>query len=180
MRIFIAVEFDNETKESIYDLQNRIKEDCKKGNFTYKDNLHLTLKFLGEIDPADIEGVQEAMEETAGTNHPFELKFERIGYFDRGERCIIWVGVDRSKPLVRLYETLEKNLGKQGFKRDRANFSPHITISRETALFYSKKLLIEKFKPEMNGMIVKEISLMESKRINGKLVYKKLYGAKLI
>ena len=88
--------------------------------------------------------------------------------------------MDRSKPLVRLYETLEKNLGKQGFKRDRANFSPHITISRETALFYSKKLLIEKFKPEMNGMIVKEISLMESKRINGKLVYKKLYGAKLI
>ena len=96
MRIFIAVEFDNETKESIYDLQNRIKEDCKKGNFTYKDNLHLTLKFLGEIDPADIEGVQEAMEETAGTNHPFELTFDRIGYFDRGERCIIWVGVDRS------------------------------------------------------------------------------------
>lgn len=180
MRTFIAVEFDKDTKNNLSQLQDRIKDDCKKGNFTTKDNLHLTLRFLGEIDEDDIPNVAQAMEETASVNRSFPLVFDRVGYFDRGEKCIIWVGVDKSKALVRLYETLEKNLGKQGFKRERANFAPHITISRETALFYSKKILVDKFKPDFGGMIVKEISLMESKRVNGRLIYKKIYGAKLI
>ena len=180
MRTFIAVEFDKVTKNNLSQLQDKIKEDCKRGNFTTKDNLHLTLRFLGEVEADDLENVALAMEETASANRSFPLVFDKVGYFDRGDKCIIWVGVDKSKALVRLYETLEKNLGKQGFKRERANFLPHITISRETSLFYSKKILTEKFKPDFDGMIVKEISLMESKRVNGRLIYKKLYGAKLM
>lgn len=179
MRTFIAVEFDKPVRDGISQLQEHIKQDCKRGNFTAKENLHLTIRFLGEIEADDLENVAQAMEETASVNRPFPLVFDRVGYFDRGERCIVWVGVEKSKALVRLYETLEKNLGKQGFKRERANFSPHVTISRETDLFYSKKILTEKFKPDFESMIVKEISLMESKRINGRLVYRKIYGAKL-
>ena len=53
MRTFIAIEFDKETKNNISNLQNAIKADCKKGNFTTKDNLHLTLHFLGEIEEDD-------------------------------------------------------------------------------------------------------------------------------
>ena len=57
MRTFIAIEFDNETKKNITQLQNKIKNDCKKGNFTVKDNLHLTMHFLGEIEQEDLDGI---------------------------------------------------------------------------------------------------------------------------
>ena len=60
------------------------------------------------------------------------------------------------------------------------NFSPHITIGREIVMIYNKKIAVEKFKPKIGEIIVKEISLMESKRVDGKLVYKKLYSAKLL
>lgn len=180
MRTFIAVDFDNATKNNITNLQNKIKADCKRGNFTSEENLHLTLHFLGEIAPEDCESAAAAMEETAAANRKFEMRFEKIGYFDRGTRCILWLGVEKSRTLTRLYETLEKNLGKQGFKRERTAFTPHITIAREAELFYNKKILIDKFKPDFDSMIVNEICLMESRRIGGRLVYKKLYTAKLL
>lgn len=180
MRTFIAINFDSKTKNNITDLQNKIKADCKRGNFTQKDNLHLTLHFLGEIEAEDVEYAEEAIAATAAANRKFMMNFDKTGYFDRGDRCILWLGIEKSKELVRLYETLERNLIKQGFKRERASFTPHVTIAREAALFYNKKIVSEKFKPEFDGMIVNEICLMESKRMGPKLVYKKLYAAKLI
>ncbi len=180
MRTFIAINFDNGTKKYISELQNRVKADCKRGNFTAVDNLHLTMHFLGEITPEDVEYVKEAMAETAAGNRKFKLDFDRFGYFDRGEKCILWLGARKSRELVRLYEMLERNLGKQGFKRERVAFTPHITLAREAVFYYNKRIATDKFKPEFDGMFVDEICLMESKRINGKLTYKKLYCAKLI
>jgi len=180
MRTFIAIDFTNEIKKDIADFQDKIRVDCKSGNFTYKDNLHLTMHFLGEIDRLDAENVMAALDETAALNRRFPIKFSTLGYFDRGEKCILWLGIDKSKELVRLYETLEKNLGKQGFRRERAKFSPHITLAREVVMFYNKKIATEKFKPDFSEMFVNEISIMESKRENGKLKYRKLYSAKLI
>lgn len=180
MRIFIAIDFELATKKEIADYQDKIRSDCKSGNFTYKDNLHLTMHFIGDIDRLDADNVMVALEETAAANRKFPLKFNSLGYFDRGQNCILWLGIEKSKELVRLYETLEKNLGKQGFRRERAKFSPHITLAREVVLIYNKKIVTEKFKPQFNEMFVNEISIMESKREEGKLKYKKLYSAKLI
>ncbi|MCD8036302.1 MAG: RNA 2',3'-cyclic phosphodiesterase, partial [Clostridiales bacterium] len=175
MRTFIAIDFDDEIKDNIANLQNEIKKDCKRGNFTTRENLHLTMHFLGEIESDDLEYVMAAMDETAAANRKFEFNFEKIGYFDRGNKCILWLGAEKSRPLTRLYETLEKNLGKQGFKRERAAFTPHITIAREAELYYNKRIIVDKFKPDFEPFIVNEISLMESKRIGSKPVYKKLY-----
>ena len=138
------------------------------------------MHFLGEIEQDDLDGIADAMSLTASLNRKFELNFEKTGYFDRGEKCIIWLGIQKNKELVRLYEILEKNLVKQGFRREKTAFTPHVTLAREAVLFYNKSLILSKFKPEFDGMIVKEISLMESKRVNGRLIYKKLYGAKLL
>ncbi len=180
MRTFIAIDFTSETKKDIADYQDKIRSDCRSGNFTYKDNLHLTMHFLGEIDKLDAENVIAALDETAAANRKFPMKFISLGYFDRGQKCILWLGIEKSKELVRLHETLEKNLGKQGFRRERAKFTPHITRAREVVLIYNKKIVTDKFKPQFNEMFVNEISFMESKRENGKLKYKKLYSAKLI
>lgn len=180
MRTFIAIDFSSKAKKDIADYQDRIRVDCKKSNFTYKENLHLTMHFLGEIAEYDVENAMAAMDETACANRKFNMKFTSLGYFDRGEKCILWLGIDKSKELVRLHETLEKNLGKQGFRRERAKFTPHITLAREVVLIYNKKIVTEKFRPQFDEMFVNEISLMESKRENGKLKYKKLYSAKLI
>ena len=180
MRTFIAIDFEEKTKRQIADFQDQIRADCKHGKFTYKDNIHLTLHFIGETDEYDLENLASAIEETAALNRKFTMNFTDLGYFDRGKECIMWLGTDKSKELVRLHQTLEKCLGKQGFKRERAQFSPHITIGREIVMIYNKKIAVEKFKPKIGEIIVKEISLLESKRVDGKLVYKKLYSAKLL
>ncbi|GFI61453.1 RNA 2',3'-cyclic phosphodiesterase [Clostridiales bacterium] len=179
MRTFIAIEFEDSTKSEISALQEKIKAECRRGNFTVAENLHLTMHFLGEILPDEIDGVAEAMAETAYANRKFKLKFDRLGYFDRGEKCILWLGVEKSRELLRLYNTLEKNLAKQGFGKERGGFTPHITLVREVLFFYNRKVAMEKFKTEFNEMVVKEISLMESKRINGRLVYRRIYATEL-
>ena len=72
---------------------------------------------------------------------------------------------------VRLYEILEKTLVKQGFRRENGIYTTCYAGEGSSA-FYNKSLILSKFKPEFDGMIVKEISLMESKRVNGRLIYK--------
>lgn len=104
---------------------------------------------MGEIEQDDLDGIADAMSLTASLNRKFELNFEKTGYFDRGEKCIIWLGIQKNKELVRLYEMLEKNLVKQGFRREKTAFTPHVTLAREAVLFYNKSLILSKFKPDL-------------------------------
>ena len=181
MRTFIAIEFNAKTRKDISVIQDQISEEAKRGGtYTYVDNLHLTLHFLGEISESDLSDAAEAVASTAAMNRAFKLNFNKVGFFDRGEKCILWLGVDKSKSLVRLHDTLERNLLKQGFRKDKGNFTPHITLAREIAFYSNKQVAVDKLTSDIDEVEVKEISLMESRRVGGKLVYKKLYGAKLI
>ncbi len=170
MRVFFAVEFEEEIKERLYSLQQEIKKYCSGGNFTHKENFHLTLRFIGEQNPGQVEKLIRVLHMAAAGTNSFQLKFDRLGAFSKGNRKIIWTGLEKSYELQQLYHRLEAALGKEGYPGEGRNYSPHITLVRETRLAEDIPD-IDKIRFGKLAVKVNSISLMESKRVNDKLTY---------
>ena len=127
----------------------------------------------------DLEYLQEAIYETSRRNRPFTLTLEKIGFFSRGNKGILWAGMEKSSPLLRLFSTLEKSLEQQGFARERKGLSPHITLGREVEPQRSFMDVQKGIKVEPVRISVRSISLMESVRRGPKLVYRPLFRQEL-
>lgn len=175
MRTFIAIELEEEVKDALEGAQQQAAELCRKGNYTPKENFHLTLHFLGEIRPEEVDDVVQAMMETTRRNRPFTLKLDRLGFFPRGREGILWAGVEKSAPLQRLFQQLEISLGKQGFAREKKGLSPHITLGREVEPYRGFMDVQKQVKLENLTIQVKSISLMESVRRGRTLIYRPLF-----
>lgn len=95
------------------------------------ENLHLTLKFLGEIREELKPSISDAVEEAFKEFEPFEASLKGLGAFPSlNYMRVLWVGVDRNRDrLIDMQRSLESELGKLGFQRDR-KFHPHLTIAR--------------------------------------------------
>ena len=180
MRTFIAIELEEEVKDHLAEVQAETQKLCRKGNYVPKDNFHITLHFLGEIEEDDMEYLQDAMYETARRNRPFTLTLDKIGFFPRGNKGIMWAGLEKSTHLQRLFSTLEKSLEQQGFARERKGLSPHITLGREVEPHRSFVDVQKSTKIEPMKVFVRSISLMESVRKGPKLVYVPLFRQNLI
>ena len=175
MRTFIAIELEEEVKDRLAEIQADTEKLCRKGNYTPKENFHLTLHFLGEVSEEDLEYLQDAMYETARRNRPFWFNIDKIGFFPRGNKGIMWAGIERSNHLQRLFSTLEKSLEQQGFSRERKGLSPHITLGREVEPHRNFIDVQKNVKFEPMKVSVRSISLMESVRKGPKLVYVPLF-----
>lgn len=173
MRLFISINFKEDTLNNILEVQNRLKK-IGKGSFTPVQNFHLTLVFLGEIQQEDLEKVKYAMNNV--TLEKIYLSFEGTGVFRSSSGYIYWLGIRRNRNLLRLHDELYANLTECGFKCDSRKYKPHITLARRFRYGdhineEKKHLLVEKkFK-----CVAKSFSLMESKMINGKIKYNEIY-----
>lgn len=170
IRVFYAIEFDKNIKEYIYKKQQSIKKLSTKGNFTRKENIHLTIQFIGEVKPSEIENFSEALNDIAKGINKLSIDLKSIGYFPRKDGNIVWVGVEKSEELQNIYSNLCKNLANLGCKIDDRPYNPHITIGRKVK--FDKDFNDIKKAMDINKSIdIKKISLMESKSINGILKY---------
>jgi len=173
VRLFIAIEFDQPTKTNIANVQHKL-ETFGRGRFTHRDNLHLTLAFLGEVPPAKVAAIRRAMDRTAV--EPMTLVFDHTGRFRREGGDIWWIGLARNQKLLDLQQELTNHLLKEGFVLEKRPFTPHITLARQVRLNAQpaqEDLLLEPFEAQVNG-----ITLMLSERINGKLTYTPQYRKK--
>lgn len=160
MRVFIAIRFSQAFKEPIFEAQDALRDNGVRGNFTLPENLHLTLAFIGETDRVD--DIKAAVKEVAF--EPFEIKTGRLGCFN-GRSKVIWLGIDGEKKLKAITAELRKNLDIRGIDYAKGRFQPHITLVRQPS---DMPLDID---IESANMTVKEISVMKSERISGRLVY---------
>lgn len=170
MRLFIAINFDQETKEKLLAVQRRLRE-FGRGNFSRRENLHLTLAFLGEVSQNQIEQVCRAMDAT--TVSSMDLTFDHVGCFRRNGGDLWWIGLAENQSLISLQSRLSSHLATQGFLLERRRFSPHITLARELKLQdipNRNKLLGKSFHSN-----VQAVSLMSSERMGGKLTYREEY-----
>ncbi len=176
MRLFIAINFNDEIKNSLCTTIQRLKQYAKQGNFTRRENLHLTLTFIGETEKVD--AVRRAMDKV--TSETFNLSMCGIGKFRRDGGDIYWIGVKKDSALSTIHNQLCGELAKVGFTIENREFKPHLTLGREVILDDNfKNDEFSKVIPGI-GMKVEKISLMKSERINGKLIYTEIYTKELV
>jgi len=178
MRVFFAIEFEEGLKEYLFSIQDEIRQHCRTGNFTSKENFHITLQFIGEQSQSQTEQLIAVLKETASDLSAFELRLNKVGKFDKGNRKILWVGLQKSQELEALYSRLESVMVEHGYEKESRGFSPHITLAREMRLDSFEGIANKKILDNLT-IKVKSISLMESKRIDNKLCYVPIARAEL-
>lgn len=132
MRTFIAIELPKAIRDSLAQLEERLKKSGAQVKWVEPQNIHLTLKFLGEVDQQKLEKIAEAMKITAADKKTFYLRVCSIGAFPKiNFPRIIWVGIDKGDNETKeIAEELEGKLAKLGIPEEDRPFSSHITIGR--------------------------------------------------
>lgn len=132
MRTFVAIELDKHAKDVIFNMQSKIKDNLFGVKWVEYENLHITLKFLGDVNGQRIEDVKEAILKVSSQFDYFKIKGGSIGAFPTPERArVIFFNIEDGKDvLYRIFENLEHKLSILGFERDKRSYHPHITIGR--------------------------------------------------
>jgi len=177
MRSFVAVDIPGAIKESVRDYVEGLKGSF--GNvmkWVAPENLHFTIKFLGEISDAEAETVKRCMGKVAEDLTQFELTLEGVGFFPTAERPrIVWIGTDGGcEQLLEVNQLIESCLELEGFDRDDKPFSPHLTIGRVKK---HKKLILPDRAPNFDAVTFEAggISLVKSVLTPQGPIYETLY-----
>ena len=131
IRCFVAVECGGDELAAKFREVRMVLEAARADiKFVEPENVHLTLKFLGEIEPSLVEQVSHVVKETSF--QPFSAKIERVGVFPNLRRPrVVWAGITEGVPqLAEIWSDVDEKLSQLGFERERRRFSPHITIGR--------------------------------------------------
>lgn len=180
MRLFYAIELDDSTRQLLVESQTRLKAKALRANFTRSENLHLTLRFMGEIEAGHFSVLKRIQDHIAGKFPSFRLELSGPGLFERGHKSIVWWGVKANEQLNGLQKALEKEIRLNGFPPETKTYSPHITLAREFVTEDSMKNVMNLLLPVNHPFHVSAISLMESTRVDGKLTYVCRYRAELL
>lgn len=133
-RVFVAIELPPNIRariaEHIECLRSTIPE--ARASWSREGNLHLTLKFLGDIPIATVEKLSAAASIAASAVEPFDLIVGRCGVFPpSGQPRVLWIGIDDpSGTLTALHRAVEEECSKTEFAREERPFHPHLTIAR--------------------------------------------------
>lgn len=178
MRCFIAVEIPEELRAKVFHEFEILKNSgtCF-GNFTPKDNIHITLRFLGEITEEEIEKIKNKLSEIDFKS--FVGKTKEIGFFPHEKHVkVIWLGI-QAEELIKLEKEISKKIPEH--PSDYEKFEPHLTIARikgvkNRDLFFKK---IESFKKIHEEFPVDSFCLMKSEMTSQGPIYRKIHEFKL-
>ncbi len=131
IRSFIAVDIDDQrVLDSLRDLQRALGETGAEVKLVEVDNLHVTIRFLGDVSQGSVDKICGIMDEIKFQS--FDVELREVGVFPSMTRVnVVWVGIERGNlELLRIFNQLEQKLEGIGFKPDGRGFSPHITVAR--------------------------------------------------
>ena len=132
MRAFVAVELSDEVRLGLVDLQEDLKRSGADVKWVEPANLHVTVKFLGQVEEPAEQHVREAMCEAVRGVAPFVLAIGGAGSFPGGSRPrVVWVGAhEAGRSLETIHRRLERGLSALGVAPDGRRFVPHVTLGR--------------------------------------------------
>jgi len=180
IRTFIAIELPDHIIASIIKVQQYLKSKTSNIKWVIPENIHLTLRFLGDIKPDDVQPVGQALSKAVKDVSPFSISAEGIGAFPGLNRPrVIWIGVGgRTDSLMALDQNLGDYLETIGFPREKRKFTGHLTIGRIRGKINPIQLIdaikgCGGFKTELFS--VNQVILFKSDLKPAGAVYKKLY-----
>jgi len=184
IRAFIAINFNSKIQRSVKNIQDQLKKTGCNAKWVGPENIHMTLKFLGDVDSKKIDGIKQAIVNLFKNIKPFTVELTQLGFFPNINRPrTLWVGLkDDGQQLNKMAVLIKKALVKIGFREDQRSFSPHITIGRIRSSENIKVLprsILEYRIPEGLTQTTSNVILYKSTLTSEGPVYEPLYQIKL-
>ncbi|HHX66174.1 MAG TPA: RNA 2',3'-cyclic phosphodiesterase [Chloroflexi bacterium] len=134
VRIFVAIELPSTVLDALEEMQSRLRhgKGGRAGRWVARDNIHLTLKFLGDIPEEALNGIFAAVQQACAGHAPFEIHTTGPGCFPNTRRPrVIWAGVrEGTGRLTALQRDIDRALARLGHAPDDRAFRPHLTLAR--------------------------------------------------
>lgn len=133
-RVFCAIDLSVGVRASLIRHIKRLRESVPhaQASWSREENIHLTLKFLGEIQTSRLSDLSNAAARAVVDSLPFQLTLEETGVFpNHGTPRVLWIGIkDESGKLAEFHSRLEEECAREGFASEERPFHPHLTIAR--------------------------------------------------
>ena len=131
-RCFVAVPLPEDLREGVRDLISTLRDEIPAVRWVKAENLHLTLKFLGDVEPGRIPELEHLLEEAATAHRPMALTFRGVSVFPaRGRPRVLWVSLtEGEEELCALQGDFEGALTPLGLPAEGRRYTPHLTIGR--------------------------------------------------
>lgn len=171
MRLFVALEIPAAVRDNLAallkdlrDLSLRVGD--KRGRWVRPENLHVTLKFIGEAADTKLEGIRDALAKIR-SDAPIDLQFRGLGYFPHEKHPrVLWVGLNASANLALLAGDIDRALEAQGVAPEKRAFAPHVTLVRFEPPGLHEKLgaaIQKNSQREFGSFQARDFHLIESK-----------------
>ena len=199
IRAFLAVELSQELRTEIatvqQELKHRIEPEMKRDtriSWAKPASLHLTIKFLGDMDEQVIDPLRDALEQAIGSQMAVDVPLERLGAFPRPQSPrVLWVGPSENwekgveaKRITEIHGAIEQVCEAFSFLREKRPFSPHLTLARikvggrQVGVALAKGGVLDR-PLSLGSLAVESVVLMKSELKPTGSVYTKLWGVRL-
>jgi 2'-5' RNA ligase len=171
VRLFVALEIPSTVRERFATLINQLralesKSSAKKPRWVRLENLHVTLKFIGHIDPALLDPIRATLAKLC-SDGPVDLRFRGLGFFPNAKRPrVLWAGTAASPNLSSLARDIDSSLAKLGIPAEERAFTPHLTLARcePSAISAAMAGVVERDSAcDFGGLRTTQFHLVESK-----------------
>jgi 2'-5' RNA ligase len=169
MRLFVAIDISSQVQNRIGQVQQNLKrgmaEAARGVKWVRPGQIHLTLKFLGEVRDNMLTQVCDGVTQTAARCEGFEMQVQGLGVFGQPAR-VVWAGIEPCLPLMTLQAELEHEFEKLGWAKESRAFAGHLTLGRVKNAAAGRKLAhaVETVKDEIFGSVwVDQAVLYESR-----------------
>lgn len=185
IRSFIAIDLNAETQKKLGDVIRQFKQDTNNiVRWVPENNIHVTLKFLGDTSPANLEILKKILTTEANRVQAFDLKIEGLGAFPSLRRPrVIWVGVEAPPALFALQRSIDTETQRLGYAPEDRPFSPHLTLGRLSHNAMPDEIrkigdMLSASKVSLSAIVkVKTVILFRSDLLPGGAVYTPIHTA---
>jgi 2'-5' RNA ligase len=180
-RVFIAVDIPVFPK--ILEFEKDIRNSGADVKLVEPENIHITLKFLGDTEEELIDKIEEVIKESCENIKPFNINLKSSGVFPNQNYIkVVWIGIENNENLGKISSSIDEGTSKFGFEKEKRKFSAHLTIGRAKSAKNKDRLLqiINKYRDvEFGNIDVKSIELKKSELTPKGPIYTTLKEVKL-
>jgi RNA 2',3'-cyclic 3'-phosphodiesterase len=177
VRLFVALDVPGETRRALRAMMDDFSAVCRGARWVRPEGIHVTLKFIGHIDDANLPDIQHALSPVHGKN-AIDIAFRQFGFFPNEKRPrVFYVGIEAGEALAALAHEIEDRLKPLGIAKEERAFQPHLTLARfktNQSLPELRKKLASLPSQDFGGGSVAEFHLYQSVLQSGGAVYTKL------
>ena len=180
-RGFIAIEVKSFPK--LIEFENELKKSGAIIKLVEPENIHITLKFLGDTDSEFIDQIEEIIKKAVQNVKEFKITLKEVGVFPNQNYIkVIWIGINDKEKLSEISKKIDEGCSKIGFEKEKRRFSTHLTIGRVKSAKNKQNILkiLEKYKDTVFGeVLVNKIILKKSELTSEGPIYTNIRDIKI-